>query len=223
VVDSELLGVQVFDQELQENIPAPGQGPLVAARHTAPDVEYPTIVLANELLDNLPFDVVDEQGQPVLVSVEDDQFVWLGQPCRPSIARAINWVAEQLVAPHPVVVWAIDYTRKATDDFERSLDWLRTYRAGGCGSSPLSDPGAQDITTDVPVDQLPTPQRVCTQAEWLTDLGAMDLRAKANDQWLRNAHAPMLADLKIKSRVTEIDRLIDPTGLGGFTVLEWRN
>ena len=39
--------------------------------------------------------------------------------------------------------------------------------------------------------------------------------------WTANAASPDLHALRMRSRVTEADALLDPTGLGGFWVGEW--
>ena len=46
-------------------------------------------------------------------------------------------------------------------------EWLRTYREQGRGSHYLTDPGSQDITTQVLLDQLPTGFTTSTQADFL--------------------------------------------------------
>jgi len=223
VKDSELLGAQHFDPELEQFVVTPNQGPLVSARTTAPVIEYPAIVLANELLDNIPFDVFDRDGNEVFVVTSEDGFAWTGEPSYPHMAAASAFVSSQLARQYPTVVWLFDYTRPTRDDFGAISDWLRTFRGGARGVSPLIDVGMQDITADVALDQLPQPTRITTQCDWLTQQGALQMREQANEQWLKHAHAPTLADLKTKSRISEIDRLLDPQHLGGFTFCEWSN
>src|SRR5690606_41475775 len=44
----------------------------------------------------------------------------------------------------------------------------------------------------------------------------------ARRTWRERAHIGDLAAVAARSRVTEADALLDPAGLGGFAVLEWR-
>jgi hypothetical protein len=41
--------------------------------------------------------------------------------------------------------------------------------------------------------------------------------------WTENAARPTLEAMKMRSRITEAEALLDETGLGNFTVLEWTN
>jgi hypothetical protein len=41
--------------------------------------------------------------------------------------------------------------------------------------------------------------------------------------WTESAAAPTLAAMKMRSRISESEALLDPTGLGNFTVLQWDN
>ena len=104
-------------------------------------------------------------------------------------------------------------------------EWLRTYRGHRRGVSPLADLGTQDITCEVAVDQLALvrePDLHTTQAEWLRAHGVEGLVEDARRTWRERAHIGDLAAVAARSRVTEADALLDPAGLGGFAVLEWR-
>ena len=39
--------------------------------------------------------------------------------------------------------------------------------------------------------------------------------------WDERASSPNLAAMKMRSRVSEAEALLDPNGLGAFSVLEW--
>jgi hypothetical protein len=39
--------------------------------------------------------------------------------------------------------------------------------------------------------------------------------------WNEQAASPTVAALTMRSRIREAEALLDPAGLGGFTVLEW--
>jgi hypothetical protein len=60
-----------------------------------------------------------------------------------------------------------------------------------------------------------------SQADWLRQRGIDDLVAEAREAWIAHAHAPDLAAIAARSRVTEADALLDPDGLGRFRVMEW--
>jgi SAM-dependent MidA family methyltransferase len=103
-------------------------------------------------------------------------------------------------------------------------EWVRTYRAHARGGGPLDDLGLQDVTCEVAVDQLALvrhPSSDAAQADWLRAHGIEDLVAAARGTWAERAHLGDLAALTARSRVSEAEALLDPTGLGGFRVLEW--
>jgi SAM-dependent MidA family methyltransferase len=108
-----------------------------------------------------------------------------------------------------------------TAELAARTDWLRTYRGHERGGPALSEPGTQDITADVCVDQLArvrTPSSIATQADWLRAHGIDELVGEAAD-----VVGTDLPALKLRSRLTEAPTLLDPQGLGGFTVLEWHH
>ena len=72
------------------------------------------------------------------------------------------------------------------------------------------------------VDQLVAPGRVVAQRDWLTELGIGELVEEGRAIWRAGAQVGDLTAIAGRSRVTEAEALTDPTGLGSFTVLEWR-
>jgi hypothetical protein len=81
------------------------------------------------------------------------------------------------------------------------------------------------VTTDVAVDQLadwPTHTSERAQADFLRGHGIDDVVAAAGWHWSDVSGTPTLGDLAARSLVTEAKALLDPAGLGGFTVLEWQ-
>ena len=100
-------------------------------------------------------------------------------------------------------------------------EWLRTYRGHERGGHYLADPGSQDITAQVVLDQLPVPDAVRTQAQFLQRWGIDELVEEGRRAWAVAAAAPTLAAMKMRSRVREAEALLDPAGLGGFLALEW--
>jgi hypothetical protein len=81
----------------------------------------------------------------------------------------------------------------------------------------------QDITSEVAVDQLPPPDAISTQVEWLQRHGIDRLVEEGKQHWAARASRPDLAAIKMRSRVGEAEALLDLAGLGAFTVLEWRS
>lgn len=157
------------------DLPAPGElGP------------GPVVVIANELLDNLPFGLVEltEHGWcevhvgagatdearhlvEILVPIEGRRAGWCwgrtGREAPPGTrlpvqAEAALWLhdALELAGPGGRVV-AIDYASTTRELARRPwTEWVRTYAAHGRAGDPLEDPGSCDITVEVAVDQLAT-------------------------------------------------------------------
>jgi SAM-dependent MidA family methyltransferase len=102
---------------------------------------------------------------------------------------------------------------------------VRTYRAHARGDHPLDDPGGQDVTCEVAVDQLEAaagqPLAARSQAEFLRAHGVEALVEEGRRTWAERAHVGDLDAVRARSRVQEADALLDPAGLGGFRVIEW--
>lgn len=195
------------------------------------------IVIANELLDNVPFDVgirshdgdrrLDVLGgggpspSPVWTPVDHvvGVEVPLDQPF-PVLDRAADLVRE-LLGARPTRIVAFDYGMPTTAALAARGGWLRTYRRHERGDDPFVEPGEWDITTDVAVDQLPPPFRVSTQADFLRSHRIEDLVEEGRAHWEAHAAAPNLEAMRMRSRVREAEALLDPNGLGGFLCLEW--
>jgi SAM-dependent MidA family methyltransferase len=223
-------------------LPQPtGRGPIVVSLAELPRLAAPCVVLANELLDNLPFDLWerrDGRWQQVLVDADLDEVVvpldppgWLAGLDAPEGGRvpvqdaARRWVLEAIALARPgdggrLVV--IDYAATTAELASRPPDaWLRTYRGHERGGPPLDAPGSQDVTADVCLDQLPAPTSTTTQADWLRTHGIDELVTEGRQVWAEQAHVGDLAAVRMRSRVTEADALLDPSGLGSFTVATW--
>ena len=98
-------------------------------------------------------------------------------------------------------------------------DPVRGHAPGG---HYLADAGEQDITAEVCIDQLPEPSAVRSQAQWLQLHGIGELVEHGKAYWAEHAARPDLAALRMRSRVSEAEALLDPAGLGAFTIAEWR-
>jgi len=167
----------------------------------------------------------------VLVPAPDELATWAresvpepAEGARLPVQRAAQrWLADalELLAPLGRLV-VLDYS--ATTAELATRPWLRTYRAHGHGGDPLDDPGSQDLTVDVDLDQLAAiqgPTAVHLQAEFLDAHGMFVLVEQGRKAWKRRAHVGDLAALAARSRISEAEALYDRNGLGGFTVLEW--
>lgn len=215
----------------------------VESSATMPPGPFDGVVLANELLDNLPFRlaVYDGRWREAFVIADGLGFAEvLSSPLRPVppelpeeaplgaraplVDTAAGWLADARRRVRRGSVLVIDYVRPTTTEMA-ALDWrrwLRTYRRHERGDHYLRDPGTQDITTDVPADQLPAADVVRSQAQFLRRWGIDDLVAEGHAAWTAAASRPDVRALTMRSRVREAEALTEAAGLGGFTVLEWR-
>jgi SAM-dependent MidA family methyltransferase len=202
------------------------------------------VVIANELLDNLPFRlaVFDGGWREVVVSLGRDSAIvettnapdpsWGWLPDRvahgtrlPIQDQASAWVTDacRLVSGAGCVI-AFDYCARETADLAGRpwREWLRTYRAHARGEHYLSNPGLQDITAEVCLDQLPAPSIVESQAEFLRRWGIEDLVEEGRRAWTQAASRPDVAALKMRSRARESEALTDSRGLGTFRAASWQ-
>ena len=241
-----VLGPLTGDEEERQR--EAGRGPLVASLGELPAARFVGVVLANELLDNLPFRLLErsEEGWcEVRVAAEGDELVevLVGAPeddavtaarlapsapvgCRiPLQADAARWVGDAGALLDRGRVVVVDYADTTAGMAGRPWhEWLRTYRGHDRGDHPLHAPGTQDITCEVAVDQLGrgrTSSSDRSQADFLTAFGIDELVAEGRRVWGERAHLGDLQALKARSRVTEAEALTDPAGLGAFRVVEW--
>ena len=263
-----------FELEAFVSSPQQGDGPQFLSASELP-ATFAGVVLANELLDNLPFDIVRVRASGVVEELQvarvdgavdgaddgavdgaDDGAVEgrevaldpVAVPAAPDLAAAVSvfhtehpelpidtwfpwqrgaraWLAQvrsRLTAGHLLV---IDYGSTTAELARREeLGWLRTYRDQQRGTHPLDDPGSQDITCDVAIDQLQRQwpaTEVCAQAEFLRAHGIDELVAEGLAVWNERAHLGDLVAIRGRSAMREAEALLDPEGLGAFTVLHW--
>jgi SAM-dependent MidA family methyltransferase len=203
------------------------------------------VVVCNELLDNLAFRLLvhDDGWREAFVEIDrSGRFVEVLSTAlgdvpaalpgtapfgarAPLIDRASCFVdhARSLVRSGSVL--AIDYGVALTAELAMRpwRDWLRTYRSNDRGTHYLSDVGLQDITIDVPFDQLPPADAMRSQAQFLQRWGIDDLVGEGVRVWTEQAAQPGLEAMRMRSRVSESEALLDPVGLGAFEVAEWRS
>ena len=202
------------------------------------------VIVANELVDNLPFDVwVFDNGWRMshvvstatgFAEVLESAEVPACLPARaphgsraPVHSAATQWLATALATVGRGGMLLFDYCSSTTAEVASMpwREWLRTYAQQQRGSHYLKNAGEQDITTQVCIDQLAAvrePDAVRTQSQFLQLWGITDLVEEGRVKWAESAAAPTLEAIKMRSRVTESEALLDPAGLGNFMVLEWR-
>jgi SAM-dependent MidA family methyltransferase len=232
--------VDLDDGARRDDVPT---GPIVVSLSDLPILDGPVTVIANELLDNLSFDVLERRDGRwhevrVGVDVDADHLVEVLVPAVappgfdapdgarvPVQAGAERWVRDALALSRPGGrLVTFDYASTSAVLASRPwTDWLRTYRDQARGIGPLEALGTQDITAEVAVDQLPTPSTNRDQATWLRAHGIDELVDEGRRVWTERAQIGDLEAVKARSRVTEAEALCDPTGPGAFRVLEWLN
>jgi SAM-dependent MidA family methyltransferase len=202
------------------------------------------VVLANELLDNLPFKlfVYDGAWKEAFVALGDGgEFVEvlrhvenipevlpknapLGSRA-PIQTAASQWLLDVSKKMSNGKVLVFDYCSQSTSEIAVSpwREWLRTYKDHERGVHYLLEPGTQDITTQVMIDQLMkvVPSlSVANQSEWLNSYGIGELVSKGMDYWDAHKSSPDIAAMKMRSRSNEAEALTSQDGLGAFSVLE---
>ena len=131
------------------------------------------VIIANELLDNLPVALAIRSGDGWVerwVGATDDRFGFVTAPVRPEVAAwcdsyagnvpeggmvevqlaATAWIESALAHVDRGTLVVIDYGGTAEElEPRRTQGTLRTYRSHHLGPDPLLEPGATDVTVDV--------------------------------------------------------------------------
>lgn len=221
-------------------------GPQFASSAIAPN-GITGVILANELLDNLAFDIVRHDGagnfERLDVHHAEDGLEFVVAPTEvpaslaPVLASAavgewmplqedaVRWLMAAMDRLERGVVIAIDYGASTAEIAARpNMGWLRTFVGQERGGHPLDTPGSCDITSDVAVDQLGAaiaPTVIATQRQVLKRLGIDQLVEEGRKIWTEKASAPDVAALRARSRIGEAESLLQSGGLGDFLFLEW--
>ena len=159
-------------------------GPCVAVE-SLPDLPaepFEGVVIANELLDNLPCRLLERTPDgwaevhvsagepagagelietlcPVAPEVQDAADALAPRAPEggrlPLAAEAVEWVGRALALLRRGSLVVVDYTDTSASLAARPhREWVRTYRADVRGHEPLRDAGSCDITVEVPLDQI---------------------------------------------------------------------
>jgi SAM-dependent MidA family methyltransferase len=214
----------------------------VESRETMPDHAINGVILANELLDNLPFRLFVFDGawlEAFVAQAPDGAFVEvLHKPSAlptvlPQTAAlgsrvpiqddASTWVNNALSLIERGSLLLFDYCSDTTAEVAAMpwREWLRTYKDHERGGHYLLAPGSQDVTAQVVLDQLPGGYEAMSQAQFLSQWGIDDLVREGVAYWENMTGAPDIAALKMRSRKLEAQSLLDRNGLGGFRALRW--
>ena len=211
-----------------------------------PDREINGVVLANELLDNLPFKlfVYDGTWKEAFVALGDNgKFVevlrhvdevpevlpktaTLGSRA-PIQTAAARWLLDVSKTMRNGKVLVFDYCSESTSEIAVTpwREWLRTYKEHERGVHYLLDPGSQDITTQVMIDQLKKTVpglSVTLQSDWLRKWGIDDLVSEGTQYWDKHKSAPDIAAMKMRSREVEVQALKSMSISGSFKTIEIR-
>lgn len=161
-------------------------GPVVVSLGELPATRFVGVIIANELLDNIPFDLLertDDGWAEVLVGLDSDsdELTWTSVPASTTAASAGSRFAPS-ASPGSVIPWqrqagqwvrdalglietgrlvVIDYGVPDTAELARRpvSEWVRTYRGHQRGGAPLEALGEADITVEVCIDQLASAAR----------------------------------------------------------------
>ena len=238
------------DVDEEGSRPLPGTGPLVVSLGELPAFRFSGAIVANELLDNLPFRLLERTASgwaEVRVAAGDgDELTELLVDAPPALAergdrlapgapvggrvpvqrQAAAWVADARALLDGGRLLVADYADATASLASRPWsEWVRTYRGHERGGHPLDRPGEQDVTCEVAVDQLAAavgaPSTDSSQADFLRAHGIDELVEEGRRVWEERGGVGDLAAVRGRSRVQEAAALLDPAGLGAFRVVEW--
>jgi SAM-dependent MidA family methyltransferase len=136
---------------------------------------------------------------------------------------ASAWVSSALSSIERGRLVLFDYCSATTSEVAALpwREWLRTYKEHERGGHYLLEPGSQDITAQVVLDQLPAGFVAMTQAQFLQQWGIDELVLEGKAYWENLSGAPDVAAIKMRSRAVEHSALTDMAGLGGLTCMTW--
>ena len=216
----------------------------VESRPDVPDGPFDGVIVANELLDNLPFRlcVFDGGWREAYVAVAADGCVRRSADgaARPAARRTAGIAAARLArrAPRrrrrlgrrcPVTPSRAAASSLSTSPARRRPRWRCSRGVSGCGhiastiaAATISPtPEIRTSRSRSPSTSSPSLSRSRAQAQFLRRWGIDELVAEGSARGRPALHAPDLPALAMRSRVVEAEALLDPAGLGAFLAVEW--
>lgn len=214
----------------------------------SPDV--PVVIVANELLDNLPTRLVERTAggwNELLVGESEGALGFVSAPADSELSawcdRRLGTVDDDAVLAAQIAVeqWLtmllshfssarvliIDYADSTSHLAARPReDIVRTFARQRSGHNLFANPGSTDITVEVNVDlvvsivqDLGASVSVADQRSFLAGLGAEEAMASLVEVSHERARSgDVMGQLVAASEATGLRALLDPAGLGEFTV-----
>ncbi|MFD0893594.1 SAM-dependent methyltransferase [Luteolibacter ambystomatis] len=197
----------------------------------------PGMVFGNELLDALPFHVIERHGgswHESMVTISNDGFQWdassqwggpvpeTSAPLPDGYRTEIRTNYRELLEPlartldHGLMLW-IDYGFARPEYYlpERTRGTLRTFSRHRAGDDPLDSPGERDITAHVDFTAV---------AETALALGMTPCEFRDQGAWLTRLAGPWLQEQEQQpdpAAIRQFQTLIHPAHLGArFHALE---
>lgn len=210
--------------------------PVVRARSLEALGPITGLVIANELLDALPFHLITRRGgalREVRVGLDDRGFAFVEtESDDPRLAAEAPEVAEgdRVAVPLAAYAWLETLAASLERGIAVVVDYPTTARAGvrtyfrhTTGAGPLERVGEQDVTAALDFDRLARHAERAglevldrrTQAEVLEDLGFGERIAAIRDPGARDP----LGQLRAASARNAARAIVDPEGMGRFSVL----
>jgi NADH dehydrogenase [ubiquinone] 1 alpha subcomplex assembly factor 7 len=192
----------------------------------------PGVVVANELLDNLPFHRIRRRGGEVLevrVGLDADRFVEVETPCPAELsATTPSGDATELVVPTGALAFVDELAVSLRMGYALLIDYapageVHAYRAHRVVADVLDDPGSADITAGVDLEALAARARAWGLEAFEPVAQGAALTALGFDDWVR-AELSRQGDLLNTARGSDAVRtwegrnrarlLVDPSALG---------
>ena len=217
----------------------------VESRAELPAGPFDGVVVANELLDNLPFRLAVHDGgwreayvvaalrraagrdaqRPVRPGAGDTAGARRAR--RPGTApgrRRERGSTTLATASDRGTLLVIDYMPPTTAALADRpwREWLRTYREHSAASTIWPRPARRTSRARSRSTSCRRPTRSARSRSGSSCTGSTNSSTRAGGTGSARGHAPDLAAMRMRSRVGEAEALLDPSGLGAFTVLEYR-
>lgn len=181
------------------------------------------LVIANELFDNVPFDLRAQTGEEIRVTTDGDRLAFTGDAttARPALGddarEMIDQTARALARGYVLII-----------DYADPDEPIRGYRDQRPVTDVLEAPGETDVTGPVDLDALAAfateaglqVQGHTSQRDLLARLGYREvLDAMKRQQHDARARGDSAAEVYLWNARGEASVLVDPAGLGGYGVL----